>query len=240
MTAFSETLNNTGILQQARSFMRLDANQWPTAKVVNSVNNWHDFVVGYAIGADRRFTWDDTNHSKLPIGTTDLVANQQDYSYLTDEQGNSIVTLTRVDLLQTTGGDYRKLNLIGEDQIPGAIDEYQETAGIPTEYIKISDNIIRLKSKPSASITAGLKFYFQRVGSYFAATDTTKSPGVSPLLHRGYVIAAAYDGALTLGLDNLNALAAERVKEEQKVIQYFAVRNKDQRGRMVANRQNNR
>ncbi len=77
-------------------------------------------------------------------------------------------------------------------------------------------------------MTAGLKFYFQRTASYFAATDTTKAPGVSPLLHRGFVIAAAYDGALTLGLSNLNALAQERMVEEKKMVEYFSERNMDE------------
>ncbi len=87
---FNDTVNNLGIAQQTRSLMRVDATQWPTYKIVNSCNNWLDSVTGYAIGADRRFYWDDSNHTKLPIGTTDLVANQSDYSFLSDEQGNKM------------------------------------------------------------------------------------------------------------------------------------------------------
>src|SRR5574343_1021384 len=104
---FSDTVNNLGIVQQVRSLMRVDSTQWPTWQIVNSVNNYLDTVAGYLIGSDSRFQWDDTNHTKLPIGTTDLVANQSDYSFLTDEQNNKILTLTRIDILQATGGDYR-------------------------------------------------------------------------------------------------------------------------------------
>lgn len=82
---FSDTTTNLGILQQVRQFMRVDANQWATSKVVNSVNNYLDTVAGYAIGADRKFQWDDSNHTKLPIGTTNLVANQSEYSSLRNE-----------------------------------------------------------------------------------------------------------------------------------------------------------
>jgi len=224
---FSESTNNSGIVEQTRSLMRADSTQWATAKIVNSSNNYLDLVTGYAIGADNRFDWDDTNHTKLPIGTTNIVANQKDYSFLTDEQGNSIITLLRIDILGTDG-IYSPLTLIHKDDIKDiAIDEYQKVAGIPTEYMKLGDNIIRLFPKPSASVTAGLQFYFQRTGSYFAVIDTTKSPGVSPLLHRGFVIASAYDGALTLGLPNLSALALEKQMEERKMIKYFSVRNED-------------
>lgn len=228
---FSDTSLNQGIVQQVRSFMRVDATQWPTAKIVASVNNWLDTVTGYAIGADRTFQWDDTNHTKLPIGTTNLVANQADYSFLADEQGNSIITLTRIELLDQNG-TYRILQELDQNDLSQAIDTEQATTGIPTHYDKIADNIVRLYPKPSASVTSGLKFYFQRTPSYFLASDTTKSPGVSPLLHRGFVIAAAYDGALTLGLANLNSLATELAREEKKMEQYFADRNQDSSKRL--------
>jgi hypothetical protein len=219
--------------------MRVDATQWPTYKIVNSVNNWLDMVTGYAIGNDRRFQWDDTNHTKLPIGTTNVVANQSDYSFLTDEQGNKILNLIRIDILGSDG-NYTKLQAIDESQVPIALDEFENTAGTPLYYDKIADNIIRLYPKPAANVTSGLKFYFQRSGSYFAATDTTKEPGVAPLLHRGAVIAGAYDGALTLGLANLQPLSVEQQKEEQKMIQYFSIRNTDEVKRVVPVRESNR
>lgn len=224
---FSDTTNSTGIVEQTRSLMRVDATQWPTSRIVNSSNNWLDTITGYAIGADRRFQWDDTNHTKLPIGTTNLVANQSDYSFLTDEQNNKILNLTRIDILDDDG-NYRQLVPIDQAQIEGALDEFENVAGKPVYYDKIADNIIRLYPKPSVNVTSGLKFYFQRAGSYFAATDTTKEPGVSPLLHRGFVVAAAYDGALTLGLENLQPLSVEVQKEEAKMKQYFAIRNTDE------------
>lgn len=227
MISFSDSVGNTGICQQARSLMRVDETQWPTYKIVNSVNNWLDTITGYAIGADRRFQWDDSQHTKLPIGTTNLVANQSDYSFLTDEQNNPIISLTRIDILDPDG-KYRKLDVINESDIDFALDEYASTDALPLYYDKIADNIIRLYPTPATSVTAGLKFYFQRTASYFAATDTTKSPGVSPLLHRGFVIASAYDGALTLGLENLQPLSVELQKEEAKMKQYFSIRNTDE------------
>ena len=207
--------------------LRVDATQYPTSRIVNSCNNWLDTVTGYAIGADRRFQFDDTNHTKLPIGTTNLVANQSDYSFLTDEQGNTILNLTRIDILDSSGY-YRKLMARDMADNDLAEDELLRIAGLSTEYDKIADNIIRLTPKPQASVTAGLKFYFQRTPSYFAATDTTKAPGVPPLLHRGFVIAAAYDALLAgLGSANLQALSVEMQKEEMKMKAYFANRNTD-------------
>jgi hypothetical protein len=205
----------------------VDATQWPTVRIVNSWNNWHDFVTGYAIGADKRFQWDDTNHTKLPEGTTELTINVTDYSFLTDEQGNQIVTLTGVSILNN--GKYEPLKLVDRNDSDYDPSTFGTTSGVPTCYDKIADNVIRLDYKPTATVAAGLKFYFQRTGSYVAADSTTKTPGVSPLLHRGYVIASAYDIALTLGLKNLQALSVERQKEEQKVQTYFSIRSQDER-----------
>lgn len=236
MAVFSDTVANQGIVQQVRSLMRVDATHWPTAKIVASVNNWLDTVIGYAIGADRNFQFDDTNHSKLPEGTTNLVINQSDYSFLADEQGNPIVTLLGVSLL--VNGKYVPLEAVDRTQVDTST--FGTVSGTPTKYDKIADNIIRLDFLPPATVSAGLKFYFQRVGSYFVEADTTKSPGVSPLLHRGFVIAAAYDGALTLGLPNLGPLSSEQQKEEQKMVRYFGDRNQDLRARMTTSQESTR
>jgi len=236
---FSDSSGNTGIVEQARALMRVDSTQYPTYRIVNSVNNYLDTVTGYAISADRNFQWDDTNHTKLPIGTTDLTASQSDYSFLTDEQGNNILNLTRIDILDPDGS-YRELELIDQANIKEALDEYESTDGLPKQYDKIADNIIRLYPTPATTVSAGLKFYFQRTASYFTATDTTKEPGVAPLLHRGFVIAAAYDGALSLGLENLPRMEGEMQREEMKMKKYFEARNTDMNRRMTPFKQDNR
>ncbi len=212
--------------------MRVDAIQWPKSRIVNSCNNWLDFVAGYAIASDKRFQWDDTNHTKLPEGTTPLTIAISDYSFLVDGQSNPIITLTGVSVL--VGTIYVPLKLVDRNDPTYDESTFGTTTGVPTEYDKIADNIVRLNYKPAATVSAGLKFFFQRVGSYFDATSTTKTPGVAPILHRGFVIAAAYDGAITLGLQNAQALGAERQIEEKKVVAYFAEdRNNDDNGVMT-------
>lgn len=224
---FSSSTDGTGIVEQTRAMLRVDSAQYPVKHIVNSCNNYLDTITGYALGADKRFLWDDTNHSKLPIGTTNLVANQSDYSFLVDEQGNTILNLSRIDI-KDEDGNYRQLQPIDQTDIHEALDEFYDTAGKPEYYDKIADNIIRLYPKPEDSVTAGLKFYFQRTASYFTATDTTKQPGVAPLLHRGFVIASAFDGAMTLGLPNTSVLLEEMQREEMKMKEYFSNRNPDE------------
>lgn len=227
---FSDSVNLTGIVQQTRVMARVDANQWPTVRIANSCNNWLDTITGYAIRSDRRFQWDDTNHTALPEGTAQLTSAVSDYSWLTDEQENPILTLLGVSILQN--GKYEPLKLADRNDQGYDPANFGQDSGTPTEYDKIADNIIRLDKKPTATVASGLKFYFQRVGSYFTASDTTKEPGVAPILHRGFVIASAYDCAITLGLPNIQPISIEMAKEEQKMKDYFLLRGNDDVRRM--------
>lgn len=237
---FSDSSTNLGIVERARILARTDANQWPTSRIVASTNDWLNKIFTYGKLNDKRFQLDDTNHTKLPIGTTDLVANQSDYSFLTDEQGNRITNITRIDILDASGL-YRQLKPIDQGELRGvALDEWNKTANLPLYYDKIADNIIRLYPKPATSVTGGIKFYFQRTPSYFTASDTTKQPGVSDDLHRGFVVASAYDAALTLGLANLQPLSIELEKEEQKLEDYFASRETDELQQMTIKHRNPR
>lgn len=235
---FSDSTNLSGIVEQARDIARVDSAQWSTNKITNSVNNWLDKIFTYGKWKDRQFRLDDTNHTKLPEGTTNIVAGQSDYSFLTDEQGNRITNLTGASIL--TNGKYVPLELVDRNDTDVNPATFGTVSGVPTKYDKIADNVVRLDMLPVSNITNGLKYYFQRTPSYFTAADTTKQPGVSNDLHRGFVIAAAYDAAFTLGLDNLPTLTIELQKEEKKLSDYFSSRNTDARGGMRPARENNK
>lgn len=230
---FSDNVNKNGIVEQARDLMRVDSTQWATSKIANSCNNWLDKIAGYAIATDKRFSWDDTNQTKLPIGTTSITSSS-DYSFLLDEQGNKIITLLRIEYIDSSGKEF-KLEELDETLVEESIGLIE--SGQPTGYYKISDNIIRLNKLPASGT---LRFYFQRTPSYFSASDTSKEPGVSPLLHRGFVIASAYDGAMAMGLPSFEAFNLELQREELKMIKYFEGRNNDVTGRMVAGMHSNK
>lgn len=225
-TQFSETTNNSGIVQQVRNLCRIDANQWPTQRIVNSCNNWGDFIMGYGMTADIRFRIDNSNHTKLPEGTKELTAAVSDYSFLTDQDGNRILGLLGVSILQN--GVYVPLTPVDMNDPYYDQSTFGQVTGIPTQYDKIADNVIRLDKKPSATVSAGIKYYFQRAFPYFTSASTTTTTGLDPSLDRGFIIAAAYDCALTLGKPNSQSLAVERQKEEQNVVRHFESRNEDE------------
>ena len=223
---FSNSSTNLGILERVRNMARVDANQWPTPRVVASANDRLDKIMAYGKRIAKGFPLDDSNHTKIPIGTETMTSGTHSYSFLTDQQSNRITNILRVDLLDANG-TYRKLKAINLSDISGAVDEYQSTAGTPTEYLKISDNVIRLFPTPDATVAAAIKYWFQRAPSYFTASDTTKEPGFARELDRGFVIQGAYDAALTLGLANLNNLAVELQREDKVMEDYFSSRESD-------------
>lgn len=231
--AIQFSLANYGIVEQTRKLSRFDAIQWPAANVANSCNNRLDKVMGYGIKMDKGFPLDDSNHPGLPIGTTATVEDQKEYSFLTDDYGNTITTLTRIDLLGADG-IYHELKRINQGDIDGAIDEYQKTAGTPNEYMKLADNVIRLFPKPSTSIAAAIKYYFQRSPKYYVSGDTTKTTGFAPELDRGFVVESVYDAMLALGsAEDINKWAGELAKEDRKMDIYFSGRNRDGVSRMT-------
>ena len=236
---FSNSSTKDGIVEQVRDMMRVDSTQWSTQKIVNSCNNWLDKIFTYGKDKDTNFQIDDSNHTHLPIGTTDVVALQSDYSFLVDQDSNRITNITRIDFLDTSG-KYTQLKKIDQKEIVGALANYKSTPGIPVEYDLIADNIVRLYPTPVGNISAGLIYYFGRSPSYFVASDTTKQPGVANDLHRGFVIAAAYDGALTLGLSNMQSLGAELLKEDAKLEKYVSIRNTDSVSRLTPRVESNK
>lgn len=235
---FSNSSTGLGIVERVRTKCGVDSTQWSTDKIVGSCNDCMDFLAGEYIRADRRFEFDDVNHSKLPIGTTNLVASQSDYSFLTDEQGNTIINLTRIDI-KDSSGNWTRLTELNEGDETKALDEVV-IAGTPTGYYKIANNIIRLNRLPASSVTSGLKFYFQRKPSYFVATDTTKEPGFTSVPHSIFVTWASYDCADSLNLQNAERLFRERELSKQMVISSFAGRNTDVTKRMTPANHNTR
>lgn len=217
----------TDILTNVRTYMGVDANKWSTAKITLSVNKALDKIAGYAIGADKTFRWDDSNHSKMPIGTTNLTASQSLYSFLTDEQGNRILTLTGISRV-TSDGHEVPLSPVDATGNREQIIQMRETTGTPMYYDKISDNVIEVLPPSDTTVTGGLKFYFQRTPSYFTVSDTTKEPGFSPELNEYIVLCAALEGAVALGLPNLSAVKLRHDEEYERMTQYFTRRNEDE------------
>lgn len=139
--------------------------------------------------AVRDWDFDDSNQTDLPIATTTLVNNQQDYSLPTDA-----MRIRRVEILDSNG-DYYVIDPIDEDDIEDALSEFKETAGKPVYYRLVGRSIFLYPKPDTTQVTAlaGMKLYFDRDIVEINDTATDTEPGFASPFHRILSYGAAFD-----------------------------------------------
>ena len=197
--------------------------QW-TAKI----NLALDKVSHIIFASDGKWQFDDSGHTTYNILTGNLVDGQRDYSFIQDSDGNLILDIHRVFVKISASGIYyevfpRDVQSDPEGEISGFIDG-QNTEGAPYTYDKTATGIF-LDPIPNASVTAGLKVYVSREGSYFVTTDTTKKPGFAGLYHEYLVIEPSYNYARANNLPNKETLKRDVVEIEKAITEFYSKRD---------------
>jgi len=192
-----------------------DDTRYTLAKKVVDVNLALDQLSLRAIRASGKWQVDDSNHTKDPIITTNLVASQRDYHFTVDEQSNLILDIYRV-MIADENGRYYDLEEVDQQtkgsKSLGFVDG-QNLTGKPTKYDKTGNGIF-LDCIPNYSYTNGLKVFINRESSYFVSGDTTKKAGFDGRLHEYLAIRPSYYYAMRKGLQVANYLGNELLKYE--------------------------
>ena len=188
-------------------------------------------------------TWklDDSNHSdNFPEIKTNLVSGQREYVFTNDEDGNFILDIFRVYVVDRSGIFHliTPVDPDSEDDMESFYDGRNQT-GIPTRYDKTA-NAILLDRMPDYNATLGLKVSINREASYFTYTDTTKYAGVCGLHHSYFFLKPALKTARIKGLKSHDRLEREVLRLEQQIGEYYSLRTRDQKPRLVARRENNK
>ncbi len=206
----------------------------PDATLVVEANNALDRVISLIQQSDGRWEWDDENNTDLPIATTALVANQQDYSLAITH-----LQITRVEVQDNNPTPtWHKLIPIDQKDAYNQSLTPTTTFGFPTYYDKLGSSIflygVGFAPAPNYSQSASLKVYFKRPPSYFLTSDTTKSPGFNSLYHELIPLWIAYNYALANGKENGNGIMQQIVMKEDALRSDYAVRDKDDHVRLAA------
>ena len=180
-----------------------------------------EHIVALINSADGRWQFDDINNTDQPIATTALVQNQQDYSLLT-----SHLELTRAEVMDSNGNWIKLQPIDQSDVFNQSLTDFMKTAGTPMYYDKIGNSVF-LYPKPNYSQDSSLKLYYERGPSYFATTDTTKSPGFNSLFHDLVPLWIAYNFALANSKANAENIMAQIIRKEDALIEYYALRSHD-------------
>lgn len=226
---FSDTSGRTGIvelLEDLTTTQSATTSSYPLKTKTRDINNAFAKYMQLAIASAGRWQVDDTNQTDYPIIKTNLVANQQDYSFTVDANSNQILDIHRVEILDTAGNAVLLKPIDQEDIKNMAMTEYQKTAGTPTFYDKTSNGIV-LYPAPSYNSTNGLKIYTSRTPSYFVSTDTTKKPGIPDMFHEYLALRPAYYYCLQKSLPQTNNYYQEMLDLESRIKEYHRDRSKD-------------
>lgn len=223
----SETLRITGVT----------TNVYPVADITRRVNAALDRFVYLAATANGTWQFDDSlNTSDLPIGVTNLLSGQQDYSFASE------VLLVEKVFAKDATGVWNELTPtdVNRDSRTTAQDIYTTMSpGTPTHYEKLGNSLL-LSPVPNYNQSSGLKVVFQRGPNYFEPDDTTKRPGIPTIFHNYLPRYAALlflveeDKAAQRGIAGLIA------NDERMIQNYYAFRGKDVRPRLTISQENNR
>lgn len=225
---FSDTSTKLGLIQDCEqlvfgNYADISGNANRLYDFTARLNRSYDKLATRIMGVDGRWQFDDTNYTDLPIGTTDLVSGQQDYSMDVE-----FMDVEKVQILDSAGN--KKVLYPFDITDPLArpfLEQRAGVGGIPTWYDK-SGNSVFLYATPNYNSTGGLTVHYRRKPSYFAYTDTTKAVGVPAVFHRYLSLDASLDYAVSKQLAFKNDLA-ERLKEmEAQIDDFYSKRSKDE------------
>jgi len=220
---FSDVTNKLGLVEEIDFVLSTDSTSYPLAQKTRNINSWYDRVATLIMKVDGRWEWDDNSKTDLPIATTALWANQQDYSI----SGATFLKILKVELKDEAGNWNALSSITLDDKRSQSITDYQKTAGTSREYDKIGNSIF-LYPKPSYSQPASLKIFYQRNVTHFAADDTTDVPGFAENFHRILSYGAALDYCLAYNIQTKIPLLREEIaKLEVELINFYSMRERD-------------
>lgn len=232
---FNDTTTFRGIAQMYEKEIGVDREF-----ITGDTNRMKEFTADANLALDRFWalsipasgTWqlDDSNQTDYPIITTDLVADQRDYTFTTDESGNLILDIYRAFIYpNATDTIYYEITPIDQQSDVGTEGYWdgQSTTGVPNTYDKTANGIF-LDPIPDYNATNGLKIMINREASYFTTTDTTKKPGVPGLFHAYFYKVPALEFAKRNDLKSIVSLRDDVERMEMDIVNYFSKRARDE------------
>jgi hypothetical protein len=202
---FSNTSTKNGLVQTCEfnlfgdaGFGKISGNVSRLTIFTMLLNEAYSNYAIIALMADNSWKFDDNNFTDFPVGTTDLINGEADYT-LNNEQ----VEIDQVEVMDPTGTIWQAIPEIDERMFA----EYQvsesqynnNVAAFPRAHVKRGNSIIMFPT-PNYSVLAdapvgplpantvvngqgGVRVRFKRPTSYFVTADTTKKPGFNRMHH---------------------------------------------------------
>lgn len=195
------------------------------------VNQALDAFETIALGFDKNWTFDDSTNTGLPIGRTNLVSGQEDYTL-----DSTYLTVKSV-FVADSNGNYTEITQ--EVSPKNTLLLPTSNSGVP-KFFRLAKTSILLSPIPDYSYTNGLKIEFNRTIPRFASTDTNVTPGIPALFHPWLAYRAALPYCIEQSLPQKNDIASLVLKGEQDIKFHMANRNQVLTPRLRVIQQDNR
>lgn len=243
---FSDTSTKLGLIQDCEmklfgdsGYGQISGNTNRLYQFTARINSGQDRFAYLAMTADGRWQWDDTNNTDYPEATTNIVSGQRDYQFALEH-----MEIEKV-LIKDSSGVWKLL-----DKTIDTSDKYDKDAraylenntgnsGTPSSYDK-RGNTIFLQAIPNYNSTNGLKVIFKRGPNYFVYTDTIKVPGFASIFHDYLSLWASADYASDRTMTEASDLLGKVALREQAILDFYSLRNKDERPRLLPSKECNR
>lgn len=206
-----------------------DTTAFTAANRLISTNRWYHKIVTMILGAQDEWDWDDTNRTDYPIATTSLVANQQDYNLGTTIK---ILKINRVEVTYD-GTTWYKAEPVDINQLSIPTDTTSLSGEFTTTkpYYDVNSGSIFLYPIPTASVSGGLKIWYQREADEFTSAQVstgTKEPGFDEPFHVMIGLGMCLDWASANGNKRLYKEVSDELKEyEARLISFYGKKNAD-------------
>lgn len=213
------TGSNAGLIQYCEQnifgdtgFGQISGNQSRLQIMTNYMNEAYSRFVMIAARSAGKWNFDDNNFTDYPVATTNLIANQSDYPFL-----SSMLQIKSIEVMNSGGVWYTVGEVSDQEMANDRISQSQRFL-IPSQpwVFKRDANSIFLLPAPNYNQTGGLKVRYVRPPSYFIYSDTTKAPGFADLFHEYLANYAIWKYAFSKGM-SIKADFAAVVEQAEKV-----------------------
>jgi hypothetical protein len=137
---------------------------------------------------------EDINYTDQQFSLFDIASGQNDYQFLTDEDGNTISDITGVMLKPSGETDFVPLERLALSDTDAMLimSPNSSNTGTPAGYIE-KNNTVFFDVIPDFDGGSAGKLFYRLVPSYFVAGDTTKAPGFVEHFHSVLSVGGSLD-----------------------------------------------
>jgi hypothetical protein len=235
---FNSNADDQDIVSEVLRIADTSTNSYPLNDITRRCNTALDRFWFLALTSNGLWQVDDLNNSSnLPVGTTNVVSGQYDYSLASD------VLLIEKVLCKDSGGTWQELTPVdvtdSRQEAKNIWTRPSSNSGSPTRYDLVANSLL-LDPVPNYNSTNGLKVVFQRGPSYFDTDDNTKTPGIPIIFHTYIARYAALQFLIEKKLPAAGSIASLVAEDEKAIGEWYAFRNKATRTRLTVRQEDNR